>query len=79
METSHNTLKLAQNNGNKSQHNRKKPQHNKIRTPQQKQTAKLAKNNEISLLCCGDFIVLCTTVVTGQLFILIHIPNYFFV
>ncbi len=35
METSRNTTKLAQNNGNKSQHNGNKPQHNEISTTQQ--------------------------------------------
>ncbi len=34
METSHNTTKLAQHNGNKPQHNGNKPQHNKISTTQ---------------------------------------------
>ncbi len=37
METSHNTMKLAQHNENKSQHNGSKLQYNEINTTQWKQ------------------------------------------
>ncbi len=39
METSRNTTKLAQHNGNKPQHNGNKPQHNEFNTTQWKQAA----------------------------------------